>query len=129
MLMKIDHVALWTKNLEEMKSFYIKYFEGKANEKYYNPKRNFESYFITFVSGARLELMRLPNVVEQDYQQRYAGFTHIAFSVGSKEKVDSLTAVLKEAGYTVISEPRVTGDGYYESCILDPGENQIEITE
>ncbi len=115
--------------MEEMKSFYIKYFAGQANEKYYNPKRNFESYFITFAAGARLELMRLPDIAVREHQQTYSGFAHIAFSVGSKEKVDFFTAALKEAGYTVISEPRVTGDGYYESCILDPDENQIEITE
>jgi lactoylglutathione lyase len=126
--MKIEHMAVWTKNLEEMKQFYVEFFGGVAKQKYFNSSRNFESYFIAFSSGARLELMRLTDISERE-EKIYAGFAHIAFSIGSKENVDEFTARLKNAGYPVVSGPRTTGDGYYESCILDPDGNPIEITQ
>lgn len=128
--MKIEHIALWTKNLEKMKAFYTTYFAGKANEKYFNPTKKFESYFLTFDSGARLELMAMPSIPDNhnDLAQQYIGLIHIAFSVGSKDKVTSLTEELRQSGYPVVGEPRTTGDGYYESCILDPDGNRIEIT-
>lgn len=128
--MKIEHVALWTNKLEEMKEFYTEFFHGQANDKYTNFKKQFESYFITFQSGARLEIMRKPGIREtkSDVDKQYTGFIHIAFSVGSKEMVDELTTTLQMRGYEIVSAPRITGDGYYESCILDPGGNHIEIT-
>lgn len=129
--MKIEHIAVWTKNLEGLKKFYEVYFNGIAGEKYLNTKRNFESYFITFEGGGRLEIMTVPDVTYNlaDTAKQYMGFAHIAFSVGSEMKVDSLTKELRAAGYEVVSEPRRTGDGYYESCILDPDGNRVEITE
>jgi len=127
--MKIEHIALWTNQLEEMKEFYSEFFQGKANEKYINASKQFESYFLTFESGARLELMRMLGIPDNsnDLDKQYIGLIHIAFSVGSKENVDALTDRLKQRGYRVISGPRTTGDGYYESCILDPDGNRVEI--
>lgn len=129
--MRIEHVALWTSNLENMKEFYEEFFDGEVGSKYVNPKTHFESYFIAFESGARLEIMRKPSLLigEGSSDRQYAGYAHIAFSIGSKEKVDTMTERLRNKGFQVISEPRTTGDGYYESCILDPDGNRVEITE
>jgi lactoylglutathione lyase len=128
--MKIEHVALWTNDLERLKTFYTRYFLGKASDKYKNLKNCFESYFIEFEKGARLEIMSMPSVPPNfgEKGKQYLGYVHIAFSVGSKETVDSLTESLRKDRYEVVSEPRTTGDGYYESCILDPDGNRIEIT-
>lgn len=127
--MKIEHVALWTRDLEKMKNFYEKVLGAAASEKYNNPKTQFESYFIQFASGARLELMKKPSVIcsEKEKGAEYMGYAHIAFSVGSKEQVDSITEELRQKGSCVVSEPRTTGDGYYESCVLDPEDNRVEI--
>lgn len=125
--MKIEHIALYTSHLEELKEFYITYFNGKANNKYVNSLKGFESYFITFESGARLELMRQQGMAERSANTAI-GLVHLAFSVGSKEKVDELTQRLEQDGFKRISGPRLTGDGYYESCILDPDSNLVEIT-
>lgn len=127
--MKIEHVALWTRDLETMKNFYEEVLGATASEKYNNPKTNFESYFIEFTSGARLELMKKPSIIDlqNDKGSEYIGYAHIAFSVGSKEKVDSITEDLRRKGVSVVSEPRTTGDGYYESCVLDPEDNRVEI--
>ena len=126
--MKIEHVAIWTNNLEGMKEFYVNFFQGVAGEKYINEKKQFESYFISFESGARLEIMRNKSLVEINKEKDFTGYAHLAFSVGSKEKVDELTSTLREKGYKVISGPRTIGDGYYESCIIDPDGNKVEIT-
>lgn len=129
-MVKIEHVAIWTKKLERLKGFYETYFQGKAGHKYVNASNQFESYFLTFSSGARLELMRLPTIAESldDKLTQFTGYTHLAFSVGSKEQVDTLTAVLQKDGYRIVDGPRFTGDGYYESCVLDPDGNRVEIT-
>ena len=126
--MKIEHIAIWTDDIERLKDFYIKYFNGKANKKYINPKKKFESYFIEFESGARIEIMKKPLVKAKDYDAEYRGYAHLAFSVGNKSIVEELTELLKSDGYKIKSEPRTTGDGYYESTILDPDGNIIEIT-
>lgn len=128
--MHIEHIAIWTTQLEELKDFYVTYFEGKANEKYTNPFKHFSSYFISFDSGARLELMYKPSVPPTLYKtgQEFTGITHLAFSVGSREEVNLLTEKLRFSGITIVGEPRQTGDCYYESVILDPDGNRIEIT-
>ncbi|MEH7279755.1 VOC family protein [Bacillus toyonensis] len=125
--MRIEHVAIWVNDLEGMRDFYKQYFNGEANVLYHNPKKKFESHFITFEGGARLELMRQVGV-DDVIKKQTVGYAHMAFSVGSKEKVDQLTDRLREAGYTLLNGPRTTGDGYYESVVSDPEGNQIEIT-
>jgi lactoylglutathione lyase len=127
--MYLDHVSILTNDLERLKDFYIKYFTGTANGKYHNQKTGLETYFITFEGGARLELMQRPGLAAKDRAQRSEGLTHLAFRTGSREKVDELTRILTGDGYMLKSAPRITGDGYYESCILDPDLNEVEIVE
>lgn len=127
--MKIEHVALYVHDLEKAKEFFVTYLNGKANDGYHNPNTDFRSYFISFEDGARLELMTRPELIEQKKSPYRTGYAHVAFSVGSKAAVDELTAKLDEAGYSVSSGPRTTGDGYYESSIVAFEENFIEITE
>ena len=126
--MKIEHIALYVNDLEEARKFFIKYLGAASNDGYHNPRTNFRSYFLSFEEGARLEIMNKPELSDLPKDLARTGYIHIAFSVGSKEKVDSLTAVLKADGYEVVSGPRTTGDGYYESCIVAVENNQIEIT-
>ena len=126
--MKIEHVALYVNNLENARDFFVKYLDAKSNEGYHNPNTNFSSYFLSFDEGARIEIMNKPDVPDLLKDPVRTGYVHIAFSVGSKEKVDELTAKLRADGYEVLSGPRVTGDGYYESCIVAVEQNQIEIT-
>lgn len=125
--MNLDHVAIYTKDLERMKDFYVRYFSGTANEKYRNDKTGLETYFISFENGTRLEIMFRPELSEQDRSNTLAGLTHLCFNAGSREKVDELTKLLTDKGYLLKSPPRITGDGYYESCILDPDCNEVEI--
>lgn len=128
--MKIEHLAIWVSELDKMKTFYEQYFQAKAGEIYHNPTKQFHSYFLSFQSGCRLELMHRPDIPVNlnDLKRQYLGFIHFAISVGSKEKVDQLTEQLKANGFPIIGEPRTTGDGYYESVVLDPENNRIEIT-
>lgn len=126
--MKIEHIAMYVNDLIKTKEFFVKYFGAQSNDMYHNKNTNFKSYFLTFDSGARLEIMNKPEMNDIEKNLVQTGFIHIAFSVGSKEKVDELTAELKKDGYNVISGPRTTGDGYYESCIVGIEGNQIEIT-
>ena len=128
--MKIEHLALWTNQLDVLKAFYIKFFNARANEKYHNPRKEFSSYFLSFSDGARLELMQMPGIPasNNDIMRQNTGLIHFAVSTGSKENVDALTEAIRQEGFTVIGEPRWTGDGYYESVILDPDNNRIEIT-
>lgn len=127
--MKIEHIAVWVKDLEKTRTFYQKYFGAVSNEKYVNPVKNFESYFLSFENGCRLEIMTRPDLSESEnsYESQQFGIIHFAFSAGSKEKVNELTETLRKDGYTIAGEPRTTGDGYYESVILDPENNIIEI--
>lgn len=126
---KIEHVTMYVNNLETAKNFFVKYLGGRFNDGYHNKTTDFRSYFISFDDGARLELMNKPELDDQDKSLNRTGYIHVAFSVGSKEKVDEMTALLKKEGYVVASDPRITGDGYYESCIIAFEGNQIEITE
>ena len=126
--MRIEHAALYVRNLERARVFFETWFQAKAGERYHNQKTGFQSYFLSFTDGARLEIMTRPDMENRKKPTARTGYAHIAFSVGSRGQVDELTAQLKSAGYAVISGPRTTGDGYYESCILDGEGNQIEIT-
>ena len=128
--MKIEHVAIWTTDLEKLKEFYTHYFQAVSGKKYANPSTGFQSYFLTFASEARLEIMNIPSVAGSrgDGFTQNLGFAHISFSFESRESVDRLTRQLQEDGYHILDGPRWTGDGYYESQILDSDGNQIEIT-
>ena len=126
--MKVEHIALYANDLEGARKFFMKYLGAQSNDGYHNPRTNFRSYFLSFDDGARLEIMNKPEMTDLPKDLVRTGYVHIAFSVGSKEKVDALTAQLKSDGYEIVSGPRTTGDGYYESCIVAIEGNQIEIT-
>jgi len=125
---KIEHIAMYVTDLEAAKNFFVTFLGGKSNDGYHNTKTDFRSYFITFDDGARLEIMNKPEMCDDKKQPNRTGYSHIAFSLGSEEAVDSLTKKLNNAGYEIISRPRTTGDGYYESCIVAIEENLIELT-
>ncbi len=126
--MKMEHIALYVNDLEKARDFFVRYFDAVSNNGYHNPRTDFRSYFLSFEDGSRLELMTKPDLTDSGDLLNRFGYAHIAFSAGSKEAVDSLTARLKQDGFPVISGPRTTGDGYYESCILGFEGNVIEIT-
>ena len=126
--MKIEHIAMYVNDLETARDFFVKYFNGRSNDGYHNKTTDFRSYFISFDDGARLEIMNKPQMEEPEKTLNRTGYVHIAFSVGSKERVDELTQRLQRDGFAVVSGPRTTGDGYYESCVVVIEGNQIEIT-
>jgi lactoylglutathione lyase len=126
--MKIEHIAMYVTDPERARDFFVKYLGGVSNDGYHNVKTDFRSFFVSFEDGARLEIMTKPEIIDAEKPLNRTGYAHIAFSAGSKEKVDELTEKLKADGYEVISGPRTTGDGYYESCIVGIEGNQIEIT-
>lgn len=126
--MKIEHIAMYVNKLEAASDFFVRFLGGVSNDGYHNKKTGFRSYFISFDDGARLEIMNKPDLLDDVKNLNRTGYAHIAFSVGSKEAVDDLTQKISDAGYSVISGPRTTGDGYYESCIVAIEGNQIEIT-
>ena len=126
--MKIEHIAMYVNELESARDFFVKYLGGVSNSGYHNVKTGFRSFFISFEDGARLEIMNKPSMEDMEKPVNRTGYIHIAFSVGSVEEVDRLTRVFREDGYEVLSGPRTTGDGYYESCIVGIEGNQIEIT-
>ncbi len=126
--MKIEHIAMYVNDLEATKNFFIKYFNASSNDGYHNKTTDFRSYFLSFGDGARLEIMNKPMMEDGLKALTRTGYIHIAFSLGSKEAVDKLTKRMKANGYEVISGPRTTGDGYYESCIIGIEGNQIEVT-
>lgn len=125
--MMIEHVALYTLDLERMRTFYETYFDGTTGKQYHNPEPGLQTYFISFADGTRLELMTRPGLEECERSRLWTGWTHLAFKAGTRENVDALTERLRADGYEVTGGPRVTGDGYYESCVLDPDGNTVEI--
>lgn len=129
--MTLEHVAIWTDDLELLKDFYVKYFDGVANDKYTNESKQFQSYFLTFRSGARLELMQMPNIpanTNDRVARQHKGIIHLAFGVDSMTEVEQKANELKAAGCPILSGPRKTGDGYYEFETLDPDNNRLEVT-
>ena len=124
--MRIDHIALCARNLEAMRDFYIKYFGAVAGELYHNPRTGLRTYFLTFDGETRVELMQKPDALPGGVELR-EGWAHLSFTLGSRGAVDAATERLRAAGCTVESGPRVTGDGYYESCLLDPEGNRVEL--
>jgi len=129
--MILEHVAIWTGRLEELKDFYVKYFGGVASSKYTNESKQFHSYFLTFKSGARLEIMSMPDIpdnLNDRVAKQHKGIIHLAFGVDSIKEVDQKFIELKEAGFPILSGPRKTGDGYYEFETIDPDNNRLEVT-
>lgn len=126
--MKIEHIAMYVNDLESTRNFFVKYLDATSNDGYHNQKTDFRSYFLSFDDGARLEIMNKPQMEDGVKPLARTGYIHLAFSVGSKERVDFLTQQMKNDGYEVVSGPRTTGDGYYESCIIGIEGNQIELT-
>lgn len=127
--MRIEHIAIWADDLELLRAFYVKYFNLECGSRYTNPAKRFTSYFLSFGEGkTRIELMNIPDMQSPVSRGDLKGLAHFAISVGSRENVDSLTERLRADGYTVLSEPRITGDGCYESAVADPEGNRVEIT-
>jgi len=129
--MILEHVAIWTDNLEALKEFYVQYFNAVPNEKYTNPQKKFESYFLSFESGARLELMSMPGITgnqNDTIAKQYLGLIHLAFGVPTIGEVDAKANQLQNDGFRILSGPRKTGDGYYEFETLDPDNNRLEVT-
>ncbi|ETD16538.1 MULTISPECIES: VOC family protein [Prevotellaceae] len=126
--MRIDHIAMYVRDLEGARAFFVKYFGAKSNEGYHNRKTGFRSYFLSFADGARLELMNKSQLEDEERSRNRTGYSHLAFSTGGKEQVDALTEQLRTDGFTVVDGPRTTGDGYYEACIEGIEGNLIEIT-
>lgn len=128
MKISITHVAVYATNLEKSRDYYMKYFGGKSNSLYQNPK-GFSSYFISFDSGSRLEIMHHIDLEQRVLKEKEYGWNHIALSVGSRKMVLDITQRIIKDGYALYSPPRQTGDGYFESCVADPDGNRVEITE
>ncbi len=129
--MTLEHVAIWTDNLENLNEYYTKYFDGKSNSKYINDSKKFHSYFLSFASGARLELMAMPGIPDNANDRvikQHKGIIHLAFGISTTEEVDKKATQLMEAGFPILSGPRKTGDGYYEFETLDPDNNRLEVT-
>lgn len=126
--MKIDHIAIYVCNLEGARDFFMQYFGAKSNEGYHNKRTDFRSFFLSFDDDTRLELMTRPQLADMEKVRERTGYAHLSFSVGSKERVNALTAQLKADGFEVVDGPRTTGDGYYESAIVGFEGNLIEIT-
>lgn len=126
--MEINHIAIFVKDLDTVKSFFERYFMAKSNNQYHNPRTGLKTFFLSFEGKCSLELMYRPDVVEKIESVTHLGYAHLAFSVGDKNEVDKLTKKLSNEGYEVLNGPRVTGDGFYESCVLGPENIVIEIT-
>lgn len=129
--MTLEHVAIWTNRLEQLKDFYFTYFDGIPNEKYVNDQTKFESYFLTFASGARLEIMQMPAIppnLNDTIKTQHQGIIHLAFGVDTLEEVDNKAKQLLKDGFPILRGPRKTGDGYYEFETLDPDNNRLEVT-
>ena len=126
--MRIEHIALYVSDLESARDFFVRYFGARSNSGYHNRSTGFRSFFLSFDDGARLEIMNRPGMDDSVKSPIRTGYAHLAFSLGSREEVDELTERMKRDGYEVISGPRTTGDGYYESCIAGIEGNIIELT-
>lgn len=128
--MKIDHLAIWCDDIERMRTFYTTYFDCSSNERYSNPAKGYSSYFLSFGGGnCRIELMHRHDICDEPSHRGFMkGIAHFCIAVSSQAEVDSLTRRLENDHYTIASGPRHTGDGYYESGILDPEGNYVEIS-
>lgn len=127
--MKIEHLAIWTNDLEGLRDFYETFFGGTSNEKYVNAKKGFSSYFLSFEDGARLEIMHKTDIpaTQNDADRQFMGLIHFAFEVSNMAAVDEMAATFRDSPYPIIDGPRITGDGYYEFTVMDPEQNRIEV--
>lgn len=127
--MRIEHIAIWTNDLEGLRNFYMHYFDASSNEIYHNHSKGYRSYFLSFDGGCRLEIMEMPGIprTKNDAIKQFTGIIHLALKVASKTEVETLTEQIRNDGFRVVGEPRTTGDGFYESVVLDPDGNRIEI--
>jgi glyoxalase family protein len=128
-MIRIDHTAMYVRDLEATRQFFVRFFGAVCGEPYHNPRTGLRSCFLRFGDGARLEIMHRPDMTDPRKEPLRSGYIHLAFGIGSREAVDRLTGELRENGYRIVSGPRITGDGCYESCVEGPEENLIEITE
>jgi len=128
--MHVEHIAIWTEDAERLRAFYQRYFGAVSGARYVNAAKGFQSYFLSFTSGTRLEIMQMTGIphAANDARTQFTGYIHLAISTGSKANVDTLTAQLHAEGYPILDGPRTTGDGYYESVVLDPDGNRLELT-
>ena len=128
--MKITHIAIWVNDLDGMRNFYMHYFDASSGDAYYNHTKDFKSYFLTFDGECQLELMQMPGIpqTKNNPKKQFTGLIHFAIEAGSKQQVDELTEKLRSDGFRIVREPSTTGDGFYESAVLDPEGNRIEIT-
>ena len=128
--MRIEHAAIWTRDLEGLREFYERYLGGRAGERYVNESKGFASYFLEFDGDTRLELMSMASIPDTRNEplEQFTGLVHVAFSLGSPAAVDELGARLARDGFPLLDGPRRTGDGYYEATVLDPDGNRIELT-
>jgi len=130
-MITLEHVAIWTNDIEKLKKYYTKYFQATSNDKYINHKKQFQSYFLSFQSGARLEIMSMPDIPANQndrIEKQHEGIIHLAFGVNTLAEVDAKAKELQNDGYRILSGPRKTGDGYYEFETLDPDNNRLEVT-
>lgn len=127
--MRLEHIALWTSELEDVKDFYLRYFGGTAGERFHNPQYDFSSYFVSFQDGPRLELMTMPSIPRShdDVTRQFTGYIHVAFEVESREYLDNLVRQLREDGVRILEDPHITADDYYEATVLDPDGNGVEL--
>ena len=125
---RMEHAALYVRDLEGAREFFCRFLDAASNGGYRNEKTGFRSYFLTFAGGARLELMTRPNLTDSVDAKQGLGYAHLAFALGGRDAVDALTARLQASGWAVVSGPRVTGDGYYESCVTGPEGCLLELT-
>jgi lactoylglutathione lyase len=123
---RIEHVAVWARDIEAVAAFYTRWFGARAGERYENRGKGFASRFLEFDGGARLEVMTRTNVDSRATVEQL-GLAHIAITVGDEAAVDALAARLVAAGVALLDGPRRTGDGYYECVVRDPEGNRVEV--
>jgi lactoylglutathione lyase len=124
---RLEHVALWARDIDALAAFYAHWFGARIGARYENPRKGFASRFLEFAGGARLEIMARGDIAARGEGEQL-GLAHLAIAVGDEAAVDDLAARLVAAGISIADGPRRTGDGYYECVVRDPEGNRLEIT-